>query len=61
MSGMDNVRNMVGSPITGIDPLKLVYTRLLCNQIDDMIPNKRRELLELANLPRNFNFAVSRF
>ncbi|PXF39747.1 Ferredoxin--nitrite reductase [Gracilariopsis chorda] len=61
MSGMDNVRNMVGSPITGIDALKLVYTRLLCNQIDDMIPNKRRELLELANLPRKFNIAVYRF
>lgn len=31
MSGMDNVRNITGSPIAGIDPHELVDTRRLCH------------------------------
>jgi ferredoxin-nitrite reductase len=29
MSGLDNVRNLVGSPLAGIDPLELYDTRQL--------------------------------
>lgn len=59
MSGMDNVRNMVGSPIAGIDPYEIVDTRELCIGINDMITNERRGRPELTNLPRKFNIAVS--
>lgn len=31
MSGMDNVRNLTGSPIAGIDPHELVDSRPLCH------------------------------
>eukprot|EP00177_Eucheuma_denticulatum_P005430 GFKZ01009872.1.p1 GENE.GFKZ01009872.1~~GFKZ01009872.1.p1 ORF type:complete len:575 (-),score=87.87 GFKZ01009872.1:1207-2931(-) len=59
MSGMDNVRNMVGSPIAGIDPEEMIDTRPLCYEINDMITNNRRGRPELANLPRKFNICVS--
>lgn len=59
MSGMDNVRNMVGSPIAGIDPNELVDTRHLCTAINDMITDNRRGRPDLANLPRKFNICVS--
>lgn len=59
MSGMDNVRNMVGSPIAGIDPHELIDTRQLCIDINNMITNNREGRPELANLPRKFNIAVS--
>lgn len=59
MSGMDNVRNMVGSPIAGIDPLEQIDTRPLCHEINDMITNNRKGRPELSNLPRKFNICVS--
>ncbi|CDF35109.1 unnamed protein product [Chondrus crispus] len=59
MSGMDNVRNMVGSPIAGIDPEEIVDTRELCIAINDMITNNRRGNPALTNLPRKFNICVS--
>lgn len=59
MSGMDNVRNMVGSPIAGIDPNELIDTRHLCTAINDMITDNRRGRADLANLPRKFNICVS--
>lgn len=59
MSGMDNVRNMVGSPIAGIDPEELVDTRPLCTAINDMITNNRKGNPALTNLPRKFNICVS--
>lgn len=59
MSGMDNVRNMVGSPIAGIDPQEMVDTRELCIAINDMITNNGKGRAELANLPRKFNITVS--
>ena len=31
MSGMDNVRNITGSPIAGIDPHELIDSRPLCH------------------------------
>lgn len=59
MSGMDNVRNMVGSPIAGIDPHEIVDTRPFCKAIENMITNDRKGRPELANLPRKFNICVS--
>ena len=35
MSGLDNLRNMVGSPIAGIDPHEIYDTRALTKSIDD--------------------------
>ncbi|PXF49225.1 hypothetical protein BWQ96_01014 [Gracilariopsis chorda] len=59
MSGMDNVRNLVGSPLAGIDPLEMVDTRQLCHDINDMITDSRKGRPQLTNLPRKFNIAVS--
>lgn len=59
MSGMDNVRNMVGSPIAGIDPLEMVDTRSICIDINNMITDNRKGRPELSNLPRKFNICVS--
>lgn len=36
-SGMDNVRNMTGNPLAGIDPEEIIDTRPLCQAIDDMV------------------------
>jgi ferredoxin-nitrite reductase len=58
-SGMDSVRNMVGSPIAGIDPHELIDTRPLCEELNNMITNNRKGRAEIANLPRKFNIAVS--
>jgi len=58
-SGLDNLRNMVGSPLAGIDPLEQVDTRALCKEIDDWYTNKGQGNLEYANLPRKFNIAIS--
>eukprot|EP00467_Chlorarachnion_reptans_P022787 CAMPEP_0114515468 /NCGR_PEP_ID=MMETSP0109-20121206/16755_1 /TAXON_ID=29199 /ORGANISM="Chlorarachnion reptans, Strain CCCM449" /LENGTH=580 /DNA_ID=CAMNT_0001695681 /DNA_START=472 /DNA_END=2214 /DNA_ORIENTATION=- len=58
-SGMDNVRNLVGSPIAGIDPLEQFDTRELAKQIDAMITNNGKGNPRLTNLPRKFNIAVS--
>ncbi|KAG8467830.1 hypothetical protein KFE25_006882 [Diacronema lutheri] len=59
MSGLDNVRNLVGSPIAGLDPHELVDTRPVCAQINSDITGAFRGNPEWANLPRKFNIAVS--
>ncbi|CAN0305865.1 unnamed protein product [Ectocarpus sp. 6 AP-2014] len=59
MTGMDNVRNMVGSPIAGLDPLEMVDTRQLCSEINDMITDNRKGNPALTNLPRKINIAIS--
>lgn len=56
---MDNVRNMVGSPIAGIDPVEMVDTRQLCTEISDMITDGRKGNPALTNLPRKINIAIS--
>lgn len=56
---MDNVRNMVGSPIAGIDPIEMVDTRQLCLDINDRITNFRKGNAALTNLPRKMNIAIS--
>ncbi len=58
-SGMDNVRNITGSPVAGIDANELIDTRGLVRNLQDMITNNGEGNLELSNLPRKFNIAVA--
>ncbi|MFM1843226.1 MAG: ferredoxin--nitrite reductase, partial [Cyanobacteriota bacterium] len=57
-SGMDNVRNLTGSPVAGIDPDELFDTRELLQKIQDMITDHHQGNEELSNLPRKFNIAI---
>lgn len=58
-SGMDNVRNITGSPVAGIDADELFDTRELCQQVQDTITNKGEGNPEFSNLPRKFNIAIA--
>ncbi|HEY9844939.1 MAG TPA: hypothetical protein V6D03_01965, partial [Candidatus Caenarcaniphilales bacterium] len=58
-SGMDNVRNITGSPIAGLDADELIDTRGLVRKLQDMITNNGEGNPELSNLPRKFNIAVA--
>lgn len=59
MSGLDNLRNMVGSPIAGIDPYEVYDTRKLCRDIDAWYTNNGQGNPEWCNMPRKFNICVS--
>ncbi|GAB5367953.1 hypothetical protein AAMO2058_001276300 [Amorphochlora amoebiformis] len=59
LRGMDNVRNLVGNPIAGLDPHEMIDTRPLCKSINDMITNSGKGNPAMTNLPRKFNIAVS--
>ncbi len=58
-SGMDNVRNITGSPVAGIDADELFDTRDLCNAVQDLITNKGQGNPTFSNLPRKFNIAIA--
>jgi ferredoxin-nitrite reductase len=58
-TGMDNVRNITGSPVAGIDADELIDTRGLVRNLQDVITNNGEGNLELSNLPRKFNIAVA--
>ncbi len=58
-SGMDNVRNITGSPVAGIDAHELFDTRSLCRQLQDMITDNGQGNPEFTNLPRKFNIAIA--
>ena len=57
-SGMDNVRNITGSPIAGIDANELIDTRELVQAVQDMITNGGEGNYDFTNLPRKFNIAL---
>jgi len=57
-SGMDNVRNITGSPVAGIDASELIDTRGLVRKLQDMITDRGQGNPEFTNLPRKFNIAV---
>jgi ferredoxin-nitrite reductase len=57
-SGMDNVRNITGSPVAGIDPDELIDTRGLVRKVQDMITNNGQGNPSFTNLPRKFNIAI---
>jgi ferredoxin-nitrite reductase len=55
---MDNVRNITGSPMAGIDADELIDTRELVQKVQDMITNNGEGNYEFTNLPRKFNIAI---
>ena len=57
-SGMDNVRNITGSPVAGINADELIDTRELVQKVQDAITNNGVGNLEFTNLPRKFNIAI---
>ncbi len=57
-SGMDNVRNLTGSPVAGIDPDELIDTRVMNQKVQDMITNNGEGNYSFSNLPRKFNIAI---
>ena len=57
-SGMDNVRNLTGSPVAGIDPEELIDTREMNQKVQDMITNSGEGNYSFSNLPRKFNIAI---
>lgn len=62
-SALDSVRNMVGSPLAGIDDQEMVDTREFCNALNDLVSldpvTQTRGNPMWGNLPRKFNIAVS--
>jgi ferredoxin-nitrite reductase len=58
-SGMDNVRNITGSPVAGLDADELFDTRELAIQVQDMITNCGEGNPAFSNLPRKFNIAIA--
>ena len=57
-SGMDNVRNITGSPMAGIDADELIDTRELVRKTQDAITNHGEGNYAFTNLPRKFNIAI---
>ena len=57
-SGMDNVRNLTGSPVAGIDADELIDTRDMLQKLQDMITNNGEGNYAFTNLPRKFNIAI---
>jgi ferredoxin-nitrite reductase len=57
-SAMDNVRNITGSPVAGIDANELYDTRYLAMQVQNMITNNGEGNPAFTNLPRKFNIAI---
>jgi ferredoxin-nitrite reductase len=58
-SGMDNVRNITGSPVAGIEAGELYDTREMIQELQDRITNKGQGNPEFTNLPRKFNIAIA--
>ena len=58
-SGMDNVRNITGSPVAGIDGDELIDTRGIVRKVQDMITNNGEGNPSFTNLPRKFNIAIA--
>lgn len=57
-SGMDNVRNITGSPVADLDAGELIDTRGLVRQLQDAITNNGEGNPAFSNLPRKFNIAI---
>ncbi len=54
-TGMDNVRNVTGCPIAGLDPQEVLDAAPLAKAIQEGILGRK----EFSNLPRKFNISVS--
>lgn len=62
-SALDNVRNVVGNPLAGIDENEMIDTRSISNAVNDLasldpVTNTRGNP-KFGNLPRKFNIAIS--
>jgi ferredoxin-nitrite reductase len=57
-SGMDNVRNITGSPVAGLDADELIDTQGLVRKVQDMITGNGEGNPAFTNLPRKFNIAI---
>ena len=57
-SGMDNVRNVAGSPIAGIDPQEVYDTRAMCQALTEYVTQGYDGNPAISNLPRKFNICV---
>ena len=61
-TGFDNIRNMVGNPLAGIDENEMVDTRPFTNILNDLVTldeaTGERGNPMWCNLPRKFNIAV---
>jgi ferredoxin-nitrite reductase len=57
-SGMDNVRNVTGSPMAGLDADEIIDTRPFVQKVQDHITNNGEGNPEYTNLPRKFNIAI---
>jgi ferredoxin-nitrite reductase len=53
-AGADNIRNLTANPTAGIDPVELIDTRPLIEELGARILNDRA----YYNLPRKFNIAI---
>jgi ferredoxin-nitrite reductase len=53
-AGADNIRNITANPTAGIDPLELIDTLPMCQELAQVIINDRA----LHDLPRKFNIAL---
>lgn len=58
-TGVDNVRNVTGSPVAGLEADELIDTRGLCRAVQDMITNMGAGNSAFTNLPRKFNIAIA--
>ncbi len=58
-SAMDNVRNITGSPVAGIDANELYDTRELAIQVQNLLTNNGEGNPAFTNLPRKFNIAIA--
>ncbi|WP_134701774.1 ferredoxin--nitrite reductase [Ammoniphilus sp. YIM 78166] len=54
-TGFDNVRNIMGCPVAGLDEQELIDTTPLIREIDQMIVGNKA----FTNLPRKFNISLS--
>ncbi|MEO8352792.1 MAG: NirA family protein, partial [Chthoniobacteraceae bacterium] len=52
-AGADNIRNITANPTAGVDPVELIDTLPLCNEMAQIILNDRA----FYDLPRKFNIA----
>ncbi|XRB15549.1 ferredoxin-nitrite reductase [Pseudoscourfieldia marina] len=57
-SGMDNVRNVAGSPLAGIDPEETYDTRAMCQALTEYVTQGYDGNPAISNLPRKFNICV---
>ncbi|NJN72301.1 MAG: ferredoxin--nitrite reductase [Limnothrix sp. RL_2_0] len=57
-TGHDNIRNITGSPIAGIDSEEYFDTRELADKLQDMITNGGEGSFEFSDLPRKFNICL---